>query len=293
MINNHSSLITSQSIVFFGSGDYSIPVVEMLQDHGLVYVLTTEVHGPLIEFLENNNISYSSTHVTEEKNISKKELWDQIQKLNPTLGVLASFGAIIPQRIIDVFPHGIWNIHPSLLPKYKGPSPIQATLLSGDTKTGVTIITLDDQVDHGPILAQKEIPLTGTETLTGLKHSLFTKGAEIIEVLLTELEKEKDVIATPQDHSQESFTEKVNREDGFIDFQNPPSSEVLDRKIRAYYPWPGVWTRAPLFGKEKIIKLFPDEKIQVEGKKVMSYKEFVNGYQEKGEKVLLKLGLKA
>lgn len=281
--------MNQQKIIFFCSGDYSIPVVEMLNKHGLVFILTTEVSGPLIKFLTENNIPYASTHVDDSKDISKKELWDHIQELKPTLGVLASFGAIIPQRILDMFPHGIWNIHPSLLPKYKGPSPIQATLLSGDTTTGVTIIRLDDQIDHGPILAQEEIVLNGDETLTELKHSLFAHGSEMIEALLQKLEQGDEIPETPQDHTKESFTEKVAREHGYIDLAVPLSEQELDRKIRAYYPWPGVWAKASLFGKSKIIKLFPEGKIQVEGKKIMTYKEFVNGYQAEGVDFLKRL----
>lgn len=282
-----------QKIVFFGSGEYSIPVIEMLSFHGLVYVLTTEIEGPLIEYLKSKKIPYSSTHVTDDKNISKNELWNKIEQLNPTLGVLASFGAIIPQKIIDMFKNGIWNIHPSLLPKYKGPSPIQSTILSGDVETGVTIITLDDQIDHGPILAQEMISLLGTETTYHLKNMLFEKGGEMIEQLLLGLENGDPILKTPQNHKHESFTEKITKEHGKISLDKPPSQETLYRMIRAYYPWPTVWFLwKQENGKEKLVKLLPEEKIQVEGKRPMSYREFINGYQEEGKLLLTKLKLR-
>lgn len=280
-----------EKIVFFGSGNYSIPVIEMLRSHGLELVLTTETDGPLISYLKSSSIPYLSTKVTSDKKISKEELWKEVEDIQPTLGILASFGAIIPQKIIDLFTQGIWNIHPSLLPKYKGPSPIQYTLLNGDRETGVTIITLDDQIDHGPILAQERVALQGNETTEQLKDELFTMGSKMIEKLLAVLENDGTIDATPQDHSQETWTEKILKQHGRIDIENPPSPDELDRMIRAYYPWPGVLLHwKTLKGKIKIVKLLPEGKIQVEGKKEMKFKEFINGYQEEGEKLLSSLG---
>lgn len=280
-----------QKIVFFGSGDYSISVIEMLKSLGLELVITTETQGPLIEYLKTNSIQFESTKVTGDKKISKQELWNKVKNLKPTLGVLASFGAIIPQDVIDLFPHGIWNIHPSLLPKFKGPSPIQATILSDEIETGVTIIKLDDQVDHGPILAQEKIQLDGSETSQLLKHELFKKGGEMIVDLINILSK-GEIKITEQDHSKETWTEKITKDHGKIDLENPPSPELLDKMIRAYYPWPTVWGYwKTKNGKIKLVKLLPDKKIQVEGKKVMSFKDFKNGYQEEGTKLLNELNL--
>lgn len=281
-----------QKIIFFGSGDYSIPVITQLQDHGLELVLTTETKGALINFLLEHQIPFVSTKVTGDKKIAKQELWERVEKIQPTLGVLASFGAIIPQHIIDLFPHGIWNIHPSLLPQYKGPSPIQAAILSGDAETGVTIIMLDDRVDHGPMLAQEKVLLAGDETTEQLKHLLFKKGGEMITSLIQLLKQKQSVTTTPQDHAKETWTEKITKEHGEINLESPPQPEVLDRMIRAYYPWPSVWGKWVMENKtKKIIKLLPNHKIQVEGKKVMSYKDFINGYQNYGKTLLEKLQL--
>ncbi len=280
-------MFNRQSIVFFGSGAYSIPVIEMLQRHGLQLVLTTEIDGPLISYLQKNSIPFASTKVTGDKKIARQELWQKVEEIQPTLGVLASFGAIIPQHIIDLFAQGIWNIHPSLLPKYKGPSPIQSTILSGDTKTGVTIITLDDQVDHGPILAQESIPLLGTETTEQLKIDLFARGGAMIEQLLVLLKKEGKVSGEPQNHDHETWTEKITKEHGKIDLEKVPSPETLDRMIRAYYPWPTVWFYwTQKNGTKKLVKLLPENRIQVEGKRVMSYKDFINGYQKVGKALI-------
>lgn len=280
-----------QKIIFFGSGDYSIPVIEMLREHGLGLVLTTETDGPLNKYLDAQNIPYFSTKVTQEKTVSRKEIWAKVEELRPTLGILASFGAIIPQHIIDLFPHGIWNIHPSLLPKYKGPSPIQAAILNGDTETGVTIITLDEEIDHGPILAQEHVELTGIETAENLKHALFKKGGNMIETLLVALENGEEILSTPQLENSEPFTQKITKEDGQISLDRIPDTQALNRMIRAYYPWPTVWFYWETGTKKKLVKLLPEDKIQVEGKKPMSYREFINGYQEEGKKLLEKIQL--
>jgi methionyl-tRNA formyltransferase len=261
----------------------------MLTRHGLALVLTTETSGPLVAYLQKNAIPFETTKITENKKVSKNELWGKVEALQPTIGVLASFGAIIPQRIIDLFPNGIWNIHPSLLPKYKGPSPIQYTLLSEDTKTGVTIITLDNQVDHGPILAQEEVDLTGNETTEQLKNDLFTLGSTLIENQLIRLENNEKIESTPQDHSKESWTEKIIKKSGRIDLESLPSSDQLDRMIRAYFPWPTVMFEWEINGKTKLVKLLPGKQVQIEGKNAMSYKDFINGYGEQGKALLEKL----
>lgn len=293
-------------IIFFGSGGYTIPIVEKLRSHGLEFILTTEKEGELVKYMKVNKIPYKTTHLKDPG------LVKEVAKLEPVLGVLASYGAVVPDAVIKLFPYGILNIHPSLLPKYKGPSPIQTTILSGDTYTGISVIKLDSQVDHGPIIAQERIKLKGTETTQELKRKLFEKGAEMISSIVQTIElqgssllsssKGETLPAKPQDHSQETFTKKIERADGKISLENPPDRIKLGRMIRAYYPWPGVWFRysshiiaSDQIGakqsqlQDKIIKLLPENKIQVEGKRPMSYKEFINGYQEEGKNLIEKL----
>lgn len=271
-------------IIFFGSGGYTIPTVEELKDQGLEFVFITECEGELVQYLKSNKIPYQTTHLKDKESVKK------ITRLKPTLGVLASFGAIVPEKVIKLFPLGILNIHPSLLPKFKGPSPIQFTILAGEKETGVTIIRLDTEVDHGPIVAQEKVALSSTETTQELKYQLFAKGAEMISSIIHTLELSRPLHQAQQDHSKESFTKKIERADGEISLDNIPNSEQLDRMIRAYYPWPTVWFRTPINGREKLIKLLPDKKIQVEGKRIMNYRDFINGYPE-GYAILTKLNV--
>ncbi len=265
-------------IVFFGSGEYTIPVIQMLQDHGLELVVTTELEGKFYEFLKSNNIPFLSTH------LNNKEDRQKIKDLDAEIGILASYGAFVPNRIIEAFPLGILNIHPSLLPIYKGPSPVQYAIKNGDTKTGVTIIKLDDQIDHGPILSQQEYDLKGNETLEDLKKVLFKIGSDMIEKILVKYETSQLVEMHDQDHAKEVFTYKISREDGKIDLNNIPTN--LDNIVRAYYPWPGVWFETEFMGKMKRFKLLPGKKIQMEGKSIMSYKDFLNGYGSEGNRII-------
>ena len=277
--------------VFFGSGEYTIPVVKMLQNHELGLVVTTETEGKFYDYLQDNSIPHLVTHLKNSDDIEK------IKEIGAEIGVLGSYGAIVPNKVIQAFPHGIINIHPSLLPIYKGPSPVQYAIKNGDKITGVTIISLDDQIDHGVILSQKEFPLNGTETLEDLKKELFKIGSEMIEELLKKPENGKKLEGTEQDHTKEIFTYKVTREDGRIDLAKIPTSELeisnwkleIARKIRAFYPWPGVWFETVFAGKNRRFKLLPDGKIQMEGKNIMTYKDFMNGYGEEGRELVNKL----
>lgn len=276
-----------QNIVFFGSGSYTIPVIEKLIPHGLNLVITTEEVGSITSFCKKNDIKVISANSAKDL-ISHKSLI-----VNHTLGVLASFGVLIPDEVITLFPNGIVNIHPSLLPKWKGPSPIQYTLLNKDKVTGVTVIKMDNEFDHGPILSQKEYKLKGDETTQLLLHRLFSMGAEMVEELVGKLKQGAALSETPQNHSKETWSEELIRDSGHIDLSKlNTQSYTLDAMIRAYYPWPGVWFNWKMEnGKTKIVKLLPNKKIQVEGKTPMSYKDFINGYGKEGKLVLTKLNL--
>lgn len=274
-----------KKIVFFGAGDFVIPVVETLRNQRLILVITTETTGKFIEYLTSNNIEFVSGRLLDEGVIKK------LQALHPGVGILASYGALIPQEIIDLFPLGILNIHPSLLPKFKGPAPVPYTITAGEAETGVTIIQMDDKLDHGPIVAQERMLLQGNETSQELLELLFLKSAEMVQKIVQDINSGLKIESNPQDPNNESWSEKLEKEDGKIDLNNPPKSDELDRKIRAFYPWPGVYLTASLSGKEKKLKLLPQGRVQVEGKNPMSYSDFINGYGMEAEEILNKLQL--
>lgn len=265
-------------VVFFGSSRYVIPILNTLNTFfTLSFVVTTEQGSqePVPFYCKANKIEYLS--VRKKSDLTSYE----IQGKSADLGIVADFGLIIPDETMKFFTHGMINVHPSLLPKYRGSSPVQNTILNGDTKTGVSIIKLDSHMDHGPIIAQTEEEVKPDDTAKSLYERLFKLSCPLLQKTIQEFETKK-VKLTPQDHESATFTKELRREDGFIDFKTTSSKEFFDRIIRAYYPWPGVWTKSTLNpnAAEKIIKFMPGKKLQVEGGREMDYKDFINGYPD-------------
>jgi methionyl-tRNA formyltransferase len=183
----------------------------------------------------------------QPKTLKDPEVRDRVAAVNPDAGVLAAYGKIIPQALIALFPKGILNVHPSLLPRWRGPTPIQSAILAGDEKTGVTIILLDEEVDHGPILAQRELKMTNDKIQMSnvdygtLHDTLATLGAELIVETLPKW-LAGALPPTPQEHSRATYCKKFTREDAKIDWTQ--SAEEIDRLVRALNPEPGTWTDA-------------------------------------------------
>ena len=156
---------------------------------------------------------------------------------------------------------------------------MQTAVLNGEIITGVSLIRLDESLDHGPLIAQKEEAIEPSDTTHTLHKRLFKAGAELLkERLLAYLAG--SLTLTPQDETRATYTKPLSRDDGYIDISYIPPKEVLDRMIRAYFPWPSVWTTIKLNKKQVRIKLLPEQKIQVEGGIPMSQKDFLNGYPE-------------
>ena len=212
----------------------------------------------------------SGIQVLLPENLKEKKFIETFREFSPDIAILIAYGKLIPAEILAIPKYGFVNIHPSLLPKYRGPSPIYQTILAGDKETGVTIIKLDEKLDHGPIIAHKELSITEKDTHDSLMAKLAKTGADLlIGVLPSYLDGSLKPVA--QDHTKATHTEMIKKEDGFVDPDNPPDPEKLDRMIRAYYPWPGVWSKVKVkSGKSIIIKFLPGNLIQPEGKRAMT-----------------------
>lgn len=207
---------------------------------------------------------------------------------NSDLIVVASYGKILSKEIIESPKYGAINIHPSDLPKYRGPSPIQMQIIDGVKKSAVAFIKMDEEVDHGSVLKKIPFEILDDDTFQSLVDRVFILASEnIVSVIEGYINKQIDPV--PQDHTQATFTRILKKEDGFINLNHVLSSEILEKMIRAYFPWPGVWTKLKINSGEKIIKLLPNKMIQVEGKNPMSYTDFINGYGE-GRQILNQLG---
>lgn len=207
-------------------------------------------------------------------------LVDSLEKADPDLigadlAVVAAYGRILNKNELNTPKYGCINIHPSLLPKYRGPSPIQSAILNGDKISGITIIKMDEDIDHGPIIYQEQIELSNDDNFDILSKKMFRRSAKVLPKIIEGFTTKK-INPVPQDHLQATFCIKLTRNSGYFDINNLPEAEKLDRMIRAFYPWPGVWCK----WKDKIVKFLPGNLIQMEGKKIIPMKDFLNGYPD-------------
>ncbi|MBI3486069.1 methionyl-tRNA formyltransferase [Candidatus Daviesbacteria bacterium] len=272
------------NIVFFGNTKYSILGAQIIhQKYPLSLVVTIPekfvgrkkelMPSPVKIMAQNLRIP-----VLEADKLSE-EIIKKIAKLKPDFLVVEDYGLILPQKLLDFPKFTGLNIHHSLLPKYRGPSPAPTTILNGDKISGVTIIAMSGEVDAGDILAQESYTLMPAETTETLLTKLNTLGGELLTKVIDQF-LNNTISAIKQDSSQASFTSLIKKQDGYFNIENPPSKEVLDRMIRAYYPWPNVWTlfRQGSRGQAKIIKFYPDGMVQMEGKSKVKLPDFLNGY---------------
>lgn len=281
-------------IVFFGTPFFVVPVLEtLLSDFDVVGIVTT----PDVPLGRKKVMTGTPVKLAYEKYLEQKgksgviitqqltnETIEQVRNLQPDLFIVAAYGHLIPKSLLDIPKYGSLNIHPSLLPKYRGPSPIQSAIYNGDKTTGVTIIQMDEEIDHGPILLKKELPITRLDTFETLHIKLFTFAAEMLARVIPQYVSGK-LEPKAQNHKIATYCDHISRTDGKISLDSPPDKEQLDHMIRAYYPWPTVWTKVTIKNQEFRMKLLPGKRIQLEGGKPMSIKDFINGYPELGEKI--------
>ena len=160
----------------------------------------------------------------------------QVKDLAPDLLVVVAFGKIFRKSFLDIFPLGGINLHPSLLPLYRGPSPVTAAILAGDTETGVTVQKLAMRFDTGDILAQVRVPLDGSETTGSLTGALGLKGAELLGAVVGDIAEGRPITPVMQEEARATYCRLVRKEDGLVDWNEP--APVIERKVRAYDPWP-------------------------------------------------------
>lgn len=164
------------------------------------------------------------------------------------VGVLVAYGKIVPQDIIDIFPRGIINIHPSLLPAHRGPTPLESIILSGKTSTGVSIMGLVKAMDAGPVYAQEIVTLSGKESKQELADSLLSIGSKMIIDILPAIIN-GSCSPTPQANENISYDRLITKQDGVIDWNK--SAAEISREVRAYFGWPG--SRTTVYDREVIL----------------------------------------
>ena len=186
--------------------------------------------------------------VLQPASLRPEQAQSELAALTPGVIVVAAYGKLLPPAVLALPPHGCLNLHPSLLPRHRGPTPVPTAILEGDEVTGVTLMLLDQGMDTGPLIAHAEHALKGTETSGELTETLFSLGTRLLVENLGPWVDGR-LTAEPQDQAQATVTSKLERGDGLADWGL--SAEALERRSRAFTPWPGLFTH----WDSKVLKL--------------------------------------
>jgi methionyl-tRNA formyltransferase len=238
-------LSSAARTIFLGTGAFAVPVVKALAEHPsaeLVSVVTAPprtgsrgkpAEPPVAVWAEQAGVP-----LLRPTRLRSSESIAAIAQLEPDLLVLADYGQIVPEELLDMGRHGALNLHPSLLPVYRGATPIPAAILAGDPETGVTLMEMDEGLDTGPVIAQWRIALNGNETAPELEEKLADLAARLLAATLEHWLAGK-ITPEPQPDSDSTLTRPLRRDDGRID---PRKSAIeIERQVRAYQPWPGTF----------------------------------------------------
>jgi methionyl-tRNA formyltransferase len=190
--------------------------------------------------------------VLQPKRARDPQFIDEIRALAPDVGVVVAYGQILPQALLDLPKHGFVNVHTSLLPKHRGAAPIQASILAGDVETGVTIMKMDVGLDTGPILTQRTTPISKEDNSQTLHDRLATIGAELLVDTLPPFVR-GEIMPRLQPEGA-TYASKIEKADGQINWNEPAA--VIERKIRAFTPWPGAYTFIEIGGKARLLKIW-------------------------------------
>lgn len=244
---------TPMNIAFFGTPEFSTFVIEELITGGYTpsLIITTPdrpagrgldiIQSPVKKFALVHNIEVVQPEKLDEEFIS------DLKQRDLDLIVVAAYGKILPSSVLSVAKHPALNVHPSLLPKYRGTSPIESQILAGEEHIGVTVIEMDEKMDHGPILAQEQIEIVDNSR-DGLNNVLWHKGGQLLTQIIPKWIS-GEITGTIQDHDQATFTKKISKEDGELKLTDDGITN--DRKYRAYFGWPGSY----FFDNGKRIKI--------------------------------------
>lgn len=234
-------------VVFLSTPEFGVPVLEALSErHDVVAVVTqpdrrvgrgrARIHAsPVKEAAVARGLK-----VLQPVRLRRdREALEELRQLQADVFVLAAFGQILPQEVLDIPPHGTIGVHASLLPKLRGAAPITVAILQGEQETGITLMLTDAGMDTGPIIAQRSLPIAPDDTTASLSEKLSRLGAElVIETLPRWLAGE--ITPVPQDDSQATYAPPISKEQGAIDWSR--TAAEIDRQIRAFTPWPGAYT---------------------------------------------------
>lgn len=298
-------------IVFFGTPSFALPTLQSLLDGSdpVVGIVTQpdkeKGRGRKVVFSPVKELALRyGLNILQPAKAKEDAFHEALRELKLDVLVVVAYGQILPKSVLSIPKHGAVNVHASLLPKYRGAAPIAWAILNGEKVTGVTTMLLDEGMDTGDILLQKEIPIGDGDTCETLHDRLASSGAPL---LLKTLEKMKsgNINPLPQDHSKATYAPPFKKEDGHIDWRK--QAVEIDRRVRAFNPWPGAYTK----WDDQLLKIYKGEirerpsagkpgtviwvgsdfievetgkdsylikEIQMEGRRRMAIREFLSGH---------------
>lgn len=296
-------------IIFFGTSNVALPVLENLSRHHEICAVVTspDTKSGRKQEIKESPVSVLAGEmklkVLKPQTVKNNDLFRlELESLGADIFVVVSYGKILPPEIINMPKHKTVNVHFSLLPKYRGASPIQSALLNGEAKTGTSIFVLDEKMDTGQILKQEEISIDPDDNFLSLSQKLAMHSARIIDETITAYAGGL-IVPKPQDDSAATYTKIFSKTDGKIDWSK--TAQDIYNQFRAFYPWPGIWTKwnGKIFkitdcaclassvpakepgtvlengivscGQNTMLEL---RTVQLEGKNVTDIRNFLNGY---------------
>jgi methionyl-tRNA formyltransferase len=234
-------------IIFMGTPEFAIPTLAMLVERFRVVAVVTQRDKPAgrgQQLTASPVKRWAALHqpslpILQPRTLRDAAVQATLAELKPDVIVVAAFGLLLPQPVLDLPPFGCVNVHASLLPRYRGAAPIPATILNGDTHTGITLMKLDAGMDTGPIITQTSLPIQPDDTTGTLSARLAELGAQLTAEMLPRW-LAGEIAPQPQDEHQATLAPKLNKDDGRLDWSKP--AVELERRVRALSSWPGTFT---------------------------------------------------
>lgn len=294
-------------VVFMGTPDFAVPSLQTLITHHEVIGVVTQPDRPAGR---GNDLRPSPIKVlAQQHNLpviqpeKLRHVYDTLKSWQADVFVVAAFGQILPQSVLDLPTHGCVNVHGSLLPRWRGAAPIHAAIRAGDAETGITIMRMDAGLDTGPMLRKRAIPILPTETAQTLHDKMAQLGADLLAETLPDY-LAGQITPEPQNSDLVTYAPQIEKQEGLIDWTQ--SAVSIERLVRAFTPWPGTYT----FWQGKQLKihsgrvstgqaapgqiiaheggcaigtgegLYVPTELQLEGKKRVSASDFLRGYLE-------------
>jgi len=227
-------------IVFFGTPEFAVPSLEAVSREHEVALVVAQPDRPAGRGMKMQSPAVTvrarelGLPLAQPAKIRNAEFLDEIARLKPDAGVVVAYGKILPAALLEIPRLGFFNVHGSILPKYRGAAPIQRAIEAGESETGVTIMRVDEELDHGPMLLIEKTNIGPDERTPALAQRLSGIGADALARVLRELPPE-----TPQDHALATLAPKIEKAEGEITFREPAS--VIYNRFRAFEPWPGIF----------------------------------------------------